>query len=103
MIFHFFEAGSLRNAASYKIQVAFDLARIGLENTVIKTRYTTFDLDPNYSISSNGQPENNMDLLGVQLSYAFFKTGYFNATIEQHNLDKDKPVTAIRLIGGYRF
>ena len=103
MIFHFFEAGSLQNAASYKVQGGYDLTKAGIDNTVIKLRYTYFDLDPKYSISSDGQPQNSMGMVGLQLSYNFMKSGYFNATFERHDVEKEKPTEAIRLIGGYRF
>ena len=103
MIFHFFEAGDLRNAASYKIQGGYDLSKVGIDNTVIKIRYTFFDLDPTYSISSIGLPQDEMEMIGLQLSYNFMKSGYFNATFERHNIEKENPTDAIRLIGGYRF
>ena len=103
MIFHFFEAGDLRNASSYKVQGGYDLTKIGFKNAVLKVRYTYFDLDPTYSISSAGEAQNEMDLIGAQLSYSFMKSGYFNATVERHNVEKENPSTAIRLIGGYKF
>lgn len=103
MIFHFFEAGDLRNASSYKVQGGYDLSKAGVDNTVFKIRYTYFDLDPTYSISSNGEPQNAMEMIGLQLSYNFLKNGYFNATFERHNVEKENPTDAIRLIGGYRF
>jgi len=89
MIFHFFEAGDLRNAASYKVQGAYDLSKIGFDNTSIKIRYTYFDLDSEHSFSSAGDPQESMDLIGVQLSYSFLDGGYFNATVEQRNLDEE--------------
>ncbi|MFV9616568.1 MAG: hypothetical protein ACNYZG_11470, partial [Gammaproteobacteria bacterium] len=89
MIFHFFEAGDLRNAASYKVQGGYDLTKIGFNNATFKVRYTYFDLDPTHSISSSGQPQDEMDLIGFQLSYNFMKTGYFNATFERHNIEKE--------------
>ena len=103
MIFHFFETGDLRNASSYKVQGGYDLTKIGFKNAVFKVRYTYFDLDPRYSISSSGQPQDEMELIGLQLSYNFMKSGYFNATFERHNIEKENPTDAIRLIGGYRF
>jgi hypothetical protein len=103
MVFHFFEAGSLRNASSYKVQGAYDLTRSGVNNAVIKLRYTFYDLDPTYSIASNGKPQDDMELFGVQLVYGFKKTGYFTGTVERHNLDEENPTTAVRLIGGYEF
>lgn len=103
MIFHFFEAGDLRNAASYKVQGGYDLTKVGFKNAVFKVRYTYFDLDPTYSISSTGEPQNNMEMIGLQLSYNFMNTGYFNATFERHNVEKENPTDAIKLIGGYKF
>ena len=107
MIFHFFEAGDLRNASSYKVQGGYDLAKVGVDNTVIKLRYTYFDLDPNHSKTeiSDGvfEPQDSMEMIGLQISYNFMKSGYFNATFERHNIEKENPTDAIRLIGGYRF
>ena len=103
MIFHFFEAGSLQNAASYKIQGGYELDNIGLDNAVFKVRYTFYDLDPAYSFSSTGKPQDDMEMIGLQLSYSFMKAGYFNATYERHNIEKENPTDAIRLIGGYKF
>ena len=103
MIFHFFEAGDLRNASSYKLQGGYDLSKVGADNTVIKIRYTYFDLDPAYSISSAGQPQSQMEMIGLQLNYTFMKSGYFNATYERHDVEKENPTSALRLIGGYKF
>jgi len=103
MIFHFFEAGDLRNASSYKVQGGYDLSKVGADNTIIKIRYTYYDLDPNYSFSSAGLPQTSMEMIGLQLGYSFMKSGYFNATFERHNVEKENPTTAIRLIGGYKF
>ena len=103
MIFHFFEAGSLQNAASYKIQGGYDLTKIGLDNAIFKMRYTYYDLDSSYSVSSTGEPQDDMEMLGLQLSYNFMKTGYFNATFERHNVEDEHHTNAIRLIGGFTF
>ncbi len=103
MIFHFFETGSLQNAESYKVQGGYDLSKVGVDNTVIKLRYTYYDLDSKYSFASDGQSQSKMDMLGAQINYRFMKTGYFNATVEQHYADHEKTVTAVRLIGGYKF
>jgi len=107
MIFHFFEAGDLRNASSYKVQGGYDLSKVGVDNTVIKLRYTFFDLDPNYSQTevSDGvfESQDSMEMIGLQISYNFMKSGYFNATFERHNIEKENPTDAIRLIGGYKF
>lgn len=44
-----------------------------------------------------------MEMIGLQLSYNFMNTGYFNATFERHNVEKENPTDAIKLIGGYKF
>lgn len=103
MIFHFFEAGSLQNAASYKIQGGYDLTKIGFDNAIFKMRYTYYDLDSSYSVSSTGEPQDDMEMLGLQLSYNFMKSGYFNATFERHNVEDEHHTNAIRLIGGFTF
>ena len=103
MIFHFFEAGDLRNASSYKVQGGYDLSKVGVNNTVVKIRYTYFDLDPSYSISSIGEPQMQMEMIGLQVNYAFLENGYFNATFERNNIEKENPTDALRLIGGYKF
>jgi hypothetical protein len=103
MIYHFFETGSLQNAASYKVQGGYDLSKIGVDNTVIKLRYTFYDLDPTYSESKSGEPQDFMEMIGLQLSYNFMKTGYFNATFERHNINKENRINAGRLIGGFKF
>ncbi|MBL0707744.1 MAG: hypothetical protein JJW00_01705 [Sulfurimonas sp.] len=103
MIFHFFEAGSLQNASSYKAQVGYDLAKIGLENTWIGYRYTFFDLDSKYSKSTTGEDQNAMSLNGIRISYTAPKGGYFTGTYEHVNLDHEPNTYALRLIGGYKF
>jgi hypothetical protein len=103
MIFHFFEAGSLRDAASYKIQGAYDFSKTTRARTTLAARYTYYDLNPDYSISSDGRPQDYMKMLGLQLKQSYLKGGYFTATYEQHNTDKEKNVWALRLIGGYKF
>ena len=103
LIFHFFEAGSLRNAASYKIQGSYDLAHIGMKNLSARLRYTHFSLDDDHSFDSKGQGQDAMDLLGVQLAYTFMSGGYFKATYEQHDTDGEPNAFSLRLIGGYKF
>ncbi|MCK4676137.1 MAG: hypothetical protein KAT61_09465, partial [Gammaproteobacteria bacterium] len=66
-------------------------------------RYTVFDLDPNHSAAKDGEPQDSMELIGLQLSYNFMKSGYFNATFERHNIEKENRTNAVRLIGGYKF
>jgi|TARA_B110000116_G_C16796021_1_gene566768 hypothetical protein len=103
MIFHFFEAGSLRNAASYKLQGSYDLAQVGLDNIDIAVRYTHYDLDSKYSFSSTGEGQDVMDLSGIQVSYDNDEGVYFKMTYEYRDLDNEPATDNLRLIGGYRF
>jgi len=103
MIFRFFEAGSLQNASSYKVQGAYNLKQAGFKNTTVKLRYTYYNLDPEYSYASDGQPQDYMQLTGIQLSYSFMKTGYFTGTFEYSEVENEKASNALRLIGGYKF
>ena len=103
MIFHFFEAGSLRNAASYKIQGSYDFAGIGIDNLSLLLRYTYFDLDSEYSFASNGEAQDSMKLMGLSMSYSFLDGGYFTMKYEHADLDEEPNSFALRLIGGYRF
>jgi len=103
IIFHFFEAGSLQNATSYKLQGTYDLSAIGVDNLSLAIRYTYFDLDPDYSVSSDGEKQEAMKLIGFSLSYDFLGGGYFNAKYEHQNTDGEPDAYALRLIGGYRF
>ncbi len=99
MIFHFFEAGSLQNAASYKAQIGYDI----LDNLWLGYRYTYFDLDPNFSKNANGQAQDAMKLNGIRLSYGGDKGTYFTGTYEDVNLDNEPNTYSLRLIGGYKF
>jgi hypothetical protein len=103
LIYHFFEAGSLRNSEVYKLQGAYDLSRLGLDNMVFKARLTYYDLDNKHSISSNGRPQSYMKLYGVRLKSTFMDGGYFTGTFEYHDTDHEKRAWALRLIGGYKF
>ncbi len=103
VIFHFFEAGSLRNAASYKIQGSYDFAGIGIDNLSLLLRYTYFDLDSEYSFASNGEAQDSMKLMGLSMSYSFLDGGYFTMKYEHADLDEEPNSFALRLIGGYRF
>ncbi len=103
MIFHFFEAGSLRNAASYKLQGSYDFSKVGAEGLNLAIRYTYFDLDPEYSFSSQNEAQSSMKLIGFSVSYDFLEGGYFSAKYEHHDTDGEPGTFAIRLIGGYRF
>ncbi len=103
IMFHFFEAGSMQNAASYKLQGTYDFSAIGVDNLNLAIRYTYFDLDPEYSVSSGGEGQSAMELIGFSLSYEFLDGGYFNAKYEHHDTDGEPGSYALRLIGGYRF
>jgi len=103
MIFHFFEAGSLQNAASYKTQIGYDLAKIGMKNTWIGYRYTYFDLDSGYSRNADGEAQSKMLLNGIRVSYSTNVGAYFTGTYEHVDLDNEPNTYSLRLIGGYKF
>jgi len=116
MIFHFFEAGSLQNAASYKAQIGYDLGKLGLANTWIGYRYTYFDLDSSNSfakkidpldsrklINDPTKPQSSMKLNGIRLSYGGDSGAYFTGTYENVDLDDEPNTYSLRLIGGYKF
>ncbi len=103
MIFHFFEAGSLRNAASYKAQLGYDLGKFGLKDTWIGYRYTYFDLDSQYSKNGDGKSQSGMGLNGVRISYGTNVGAYFTGTYESVDLDNEPTTYSLRLIGGYKF
>ena len=114
MIFHFFEAGSLRNAASYKGQIGYDFGKLGVKSLWLGYRVTYFDLDSSQSfakkINSNGElvndlskPQNSMILNGIRLSYGNKHGAYFTGTYEHVKLDEEPNTFSLRLIGGYKF
>ena len=103
MIFHFFEAGSLRNANTYKAQLGYNFKKQGFDGVWLGARYTRFDLDPAYAKASNGQAQDTMNLFGVRLSYSNENGIYFTGTYEKVDLDHEPATYALRLIGGYRF
>ena len=117
MIFHFFEAGSLQNAASYKAQLGYNFSKVGIDNLWIGYRYTYFDLDPSYSFAqkavyNNGKIDLEDDVLksqekmilnGIRVSYAKKSGAYFTGTYEKVNLDNEPSTFSLRLIGGYKF
>ena len=103
MIFHFFEAGSLQNAASYKAQVAYNFSKVGIDNLSLAYRYTYFDLDSSHSQNTNGMPQSAMALNGIRLSYGAKKGAYFTGTYEHIDLDNEPHTFSLRLIGGYKF
>lgn len=99
MIFHFFEAGSLQNASSYKAQLGYDF----LDKFWIGGRYTYWDLDSSHSLSSGGEPQNKMQMYGVRLNYEEKNGIYFTGTFESVDLDEEPRISCLRLIGGYKF
>ena len=104
MIFHFFEAGNMRNVNSYKIQLGYDLSKTVIEGLWVGARYTYFDLDPTYSISSEtGLGQEEQQNYGVRASYNHPDGYYFTGTYEYVDLDQQKSISALRLIGGYKF
>ncbi len=103
IMFHFFEAGSLRNAASYKFQGSYDFSEIGVENLNLSIRYTHFALDSDYSIASNGQSQDAMNLLGFTIQYSFMDGAYMKVQYEHRDTDEEPNTNGLRLIGGYRF
>ncbi len=103
MIFHFFEAGSLQNAASYKAQIGYDFSKIGINNLWAGYRYTYFDLDSKFSQNANGEKQDAMALNGVRVSYGGAVGAYFTGTYEHVNLDHEPNTFSLRLIGGYKF
>jgi len=103
MIYHFFEAGSLRNAESYKVQVGYDLKLQSPDKLGVYLRHTHYELDPDYSIASDGEGQNKMTMTGLQVKYSFLGGGYFTGTYEQHHIDDEPRTWALRLIGGFTF
>ncbi len=103
LIFHFFEAGSLRDATSYKVQASYDFDEVGIKNLHFRLRYTLFDLNDKYSTTKDGKPQNYMGMYGGQLKYNFLNGAYFAGTYETHKVENEPEAYALRLIGGYRF
>ncbi|WP_297524823.1 hypothetical protein [Sulfurovum sp.] len=104
MIFHFFEAGSLRNANTYKAQLGYDFGKQGFDGLWVGARYTYFDLNPQYSKSSlNGLGQEYQKLYGLRISYNNPNGVYFTGTYEYCDLDQQPDISALRLIGGYKF
>ncbi len=103
MIFHFFEAGSLRHTNSYKGQIGYDFSGLGIKGVWLGTRFTYFDLDSDYSKTASGDPQDYMSMVGVRLSYKNDLGFYFTGTFETVDLDNEPNVKALRLIGGFTF
>ena len=104
MIFHIFEAGNMRNTNSYKVQLGYDFSDQGIDGLWVGARYTYFDLDPKYAISSEtGLGQDKQENYGVRVSYNHPDGYYFTGTYEYVDLDQQQPISALRLIGGYKF
>jgi hypothetical protein len=103
MIFHFFEAGSLRNANTYKVQLGYDFGKQGIEGLWVGARYTYFDLDPDYSKTNTGAEQDTQQNYGFRVSYNHPEGYYFTGTYEYVDLDQEPDISALRLIGGYKF
>ncbi|WP_300366832.1 hypothetical protein [Hydrogenimonas sp.] len=103
MIFHFFEAGSLRNANSYKAQVGYDLGQLGAEGLWVGTRFTYFDLDDEYSKTATGESQDSMQMLGLRASYRNDNGAYLTVTYEAVDLDNEPDISGFRFIGGFTF
>ncbi len=103
MIFHFFEAGSLRHANTYKAQLGYEFSALGIKGLWLGSRYTYFDLDSDYSETASGQPQDYMSMIGLRISYKHDRGFYFTGTYETVDLDHEPNVSALRLIGGFTF
>lgn len=103
MIFHAFEPGSLQNASSYKAQIGYDFAKLGIPTLWAGYRYTYFNLDPDYSKNLSGESQSAMSLNGLKVSYGEAVGAYFTGTYEHVNLDNEPSTFCLRLIGGYKF
>ncbi len=102
-IFNWFETGSLRDAEIYKVQVGYDLSKLGLKNSWIGYRHTYYNLDSGYSKTASGESQNKMQLNGIRFKYTPNTGIYFIANYEHRSLDNEPDASAYRLIGGYKF
>ena len=104
MIFHIFEAGDIRNAKSYKAQLGYDFSKTVTEGLWVGARFTYFDLNPEYSISSStGLSQEDQKSYGLRVSYNHPDGYYFTGTYEYVDLDQQPSISGLRLIGGYKF
>jgi len=102
MIFHFFEAGTLQNAASYKAQLGYDI----MDGLWLGVRYTYWNLDSSNSftdMTNKIDPQDTMQMYGVRLSYSGIAGTYFTGTYEYVDLDQQPHINSLRLIGGIKF
>ncbi len=104
LIYNWFEVGSLSNAALYKIQLGYDLGKLGLKNSWIGYRHTYYDLDPSKSTTASGDPQNKMQLNGIRFKYNTTNKGiYLIVNYEHRTLSNEPDSSAYRFIGGYKF
>ncbi len=86
-----------RGMLSADRQMAPDLRARTLQDTY-------FDLDPTYSISSStGLGQDAQQNYGLRVSYNHESGVYFTGTYEYVDLDQQPEISALRLIGGYKF
>lgn len=102
-IFNWFETGSLQNASLFKLQLGYDLEKLGLKNSWIGYRYTHYNLDSAHSKTASGASQDKMQLNGIRFKYTPSTGIYFIANYEHRTLDNEPDASAYRLIGGYKF
>ncbi len=103
-IYNWFEVGSLSNAALYKIQLGYDLGKLGLKNSWVGYKHTYYDLDPSKSTTASGDPQNKMQLNGIRFKYNTTDKGiYLIVNYEHRTLSNEPDASGYRFIGGYRF
>lgn len=104
MIFSYADAGDMRNVNSYKAELGYNFEKLGLDGLWVGARYTYFDLDPKYSISSsNGLGQDYQKDYGLRVTYNDESGIYFTGTYEYADLDQQDSISGFRLIGGYKF
>ena len=104
MISHFFEVGDMRNVKSYKAQLGYDFSKQDVDGLWVGARFTYFDLNPEYSVSSStGLGQEDQKTYGLRASYNHPDGYYFTGTYEYVDLDQQPEISALRLIGGYEF
>ncbi len=89
----------LQNAASYKAQIGYSIN----DEHSVSARFTSWDLDPEYSKTATGKEQDSMNMYGVRYNYNAQDGKYFGATYEYVDLDNEPRIAALRLIGGYKF
>ena len=102
-IYNWFEVGSLANSSIYKIELAYDLRKVGLKNSWIGYRHTYYDLDAKNSQTVSNEPQNTMQLNGLRFKYTPTTGSYIVINYEHRVLDNEPNAQAYRLIGGYKF